>query len=160
MGGGIVMTPLQLGALVSAIANGGTLYYLQHPTSPEEVVNFRPVVKRQLEIGRLIDQISGGMAGAVNYGTARRVRYTFTQEEVLGKMGTCSRAGTRSGWFGSYAKTSEGRIVVVVFLQGGRPTFGPKAAEVAGRMYLRLYNHQYFQAKTKPLAATSIPVTK
>ena len=29
------MTPLQLGAMVSAIANGGTLYYLQHPTSPE-----------------------------------------------------------------------------------------------------------------------------
>ena len=30
-GEGISMTPLQLGALVSAIANGGTLYYLQHP---------------------------------------------------------------------------------------------------------------------------------
>jgi penicillin-binding protein 2 len=33
-GEGISMTPLQLGALVTAIANGGTLYYLQHPTSP------------------------------------------------------------------------------------------------------------------------------
>ena len=31
-GESISMTPLQLGALVSAIANGGTLYYLQHPT--------------------------------------------------------------------------------------------------------------------------------
>ena len=30
-GEGISMTPLQLGAMVSAIANGGTLYYLQHP---------------------------------------------------------------------------------------------------------------------------------
>src|SRR5262245_1304267 len=30
-GEGISLTPLQLGALVSAIANGGTLYYLQHP---------------------------------------------------------------------------------------------------------------------------------
>jgi cell division protein FtsI/penicillin-binding protein 2 len=163
-GEGISMTPLQLGALVSAIANGGTLYYLQHPTTPEDAVNFRPVVKRQLELGRLIDQISDGMAGAVNYGTARRVRYSFTQEEVLGKTGTCSRAGTRFGWFGSYANTSVGRIVVVVFLQGGSPTFGPKAAEVAGRMYRRLYNHQYFQTKTTPLAisasADSRPATK
>jgi cell division protein FtsI/penicillin-binding protein 2 len=163
-GEGISMTPLQLGALVSAIADGGTLFYLQHPTSPEEVVNFRPVVKRQLGIGRLIDQLSDGMAGAVNYGTARRVHYTFTQEEILGKTGTCSRAGTRFGWFGSYANTSVGRIVVVVFLQGGRPTFGPKAAEVAGRMYRRLYNHQYFQAKTTPVAlsaaATPIPAAK
>jgi hypothetical protein len=54
--------------------------------------------------------------------------------------------------------------VVVVFLQGGRPTFGPKAAEVAGRMYRRLYNHQYFQAKTTPVAlsaaATPIPAAK
>ena len=40
------MTPLQLGALVSAIANGGTLYYLQHPTTPEEVAAFEPKVKR------------------------------------------------------------------------------------------------------------------
>src|ERR1039458_1348914 len=29
-GEGVSMTPLQLGAMVSAIANGGTLYYLQH----------------------------------------------------------------------------------------------------------------------------------
>src|SRR5579885_3264108 len=41
-GEGISMTPLQLGAMVSAIANGGTLYYLQHPTSPEEVASFQP----------------------------------------------------------------------------------------------------------------------
>ena len=31
-GEGISMTPLQLGAMVAAISNGGTLYYLQHPT--------------------------------------------------------------------------------------------------------------------------------
>ena len=34
-GEGISMTPLQLGALVTAISNGGTLYYLQHPTGPD-----------------------------------------------------------------------------------------------------------------------------
>src|SRR5437879_8609919 len=38
-GEGITMTPLQLGAMVSAIANGGTLYYLQHLTTPEEIAN-------------------------------------------------------------------------------------------------------------------------
>ena len=41
-GEGISMTPLATGALVSAVANGGTLYYLQHPTTPEEAVNFQP----------------------------------------------------------------------------------------------------------------------
>ena len=143
-GEGISMTPLQLGALVSAIANGGTLYYLQHPASADEAANFQPRVKRRLDIGPLIPEISDGMAGAVEYGTARSVRMSFNEESILGKTGTCSRAGTRFGWFASYANTSAGRIVVVVFLQGGRPTFGPKAAEIAGRMYRNLYDHSFF----------------
>jgi penicillin-binding protein 2 len=143
-GEGISMTPLQLGAMVSAIANGGTLYYLQHPTTPEEVANFQPKVKRQLDIAPLIPEISDGMAGAVLYGTARSVRLNFNEEEILGKTGTCSHEGTRFGWFASYANTSVGRIVVVVFLEGGRPTFGPKAAEIAGRMYRNMYDHNFF----------------
>jgi penicillin-binding protein 2 len=145
-GEGISMTPLQLGALVSAIANGGTLYYLQHPTTPEEIANFEPRVKRQLEIAPLIPEISDGMAGAVEYGTARSLRLNFNEEEILGKTGTCSHAGTRFGWFASYANTSAGRVVVVIFLEGGRPTFGPKAAEIAGRMYRNLYDHNFFIA--------------
>jgi hypothetical protein len=36
--------------------------------------------------------------------------------------------------------------VTVVFLQGGHPTFGPKAAEIAGRMYRNLYDHKFFVA--------------
>jgi cell division protein FtsI/penicillin-binding protein 2 len=87
------------------------------------------------------------MAGAVEFGTARRLLLNFNEEEVLGKTGTCSRAGTRFGWFASYANTNFGRIVVVVFLEGGRPTFGPKAAEIAGRMYHNLYSHDFFLAK-------------
>lgn len=145
-GEGISMTPLQLGAMVSAIANGGTLYYLQHPASPEEIASFQPRIKRQLDIALLIPEISGGMAGAVQYGTARRLGLNFNEEEILGKTGTCSHAGTRFGWFASYANTTSGRIVVVVFLEGGRPTFGPKAAEIAGVMYRNLYDHDFFIA--------------
>jgi penicillin-binding protein 2 len=143
-GEGVTMTPLQLGALVSAIANGGTLYYLQHPTTAEEVASFQPRVKRQLDIAPIIPELSDGMAGAVQYGTARSLRLNFNEEEILGKTGTCSHEGTRYGWFASYANTSAGRVVVVVFLQGGRPTFGPKAAEIAGRMYRNMYDHNFF----------------
>jgi penicillin-binding protein 2 len=146
-GEGISMTPLQLGSLVTAIANGGTMYYLQHPTTAAEVANFQPIVKRHLDIAGLIPEISDGMAGAVNYGTARRLLANFNEEEILGKTGTCSHAGTRFGWFASYANTSYGRVVIVVFLEGGRPTFGPKAAEIAGRMYRSLYDHDFFAEK-------------
>jgi penicillin-binding protein 2 len=150
-GEGISMTPLQLGALVSAIANGGTLYYLQHPTTADQVADFQPRVKRHLDIGPVIPEISDGMAGAVKYGTARSVRLNFNEESILGKTGTCSRAGTRFGWFASYANTSYGRIVTVVFLQGGRPTYGPKAAEVAGRIYRNLYDHSFFALRPLPI---------
>jgi penicillin-binding protein 2 len=155
-GEGVSMTPLQLGAMVAAIANGGTLYYLQHPTTPDEVVSFQPRIKRQLDIAPLIPEISDGMAGAVQYGTARRLGLNFNEEEILGKTGTCSHEGTRFGWFASYANTSSGRIVVVVFLQGGRPTFGPKAAEIAGLMYRNLYDHNFFIAGTSKLADTPV----
>ena len=152
-GESISLTPLQLGALMASIANGGTLYYLQHPTTPEQVANFTPKVKRRLDIGPLIPEISEGMSGAVEYGTARLLRTNFIEEPVLGKTGTCSKSGTRFGWFGSYADTQYGRIVTVVFLEGGRPTFGPKAAELAGRMYRNLYDHDYFAYKPIPATA-------
>jgi penicillin-binding protein 2 len=146
-GESISLTPLQLAALMSSIANGGTLYYLQHPNTAEQVANFTPKVKRKLDIGPLIPEISDGMAGAVQYGTARLLKSNFMEEPVLGKTGTCSKDGTRFGWFGSFANTKYGRIVTVVFLEGGRPTFGPKAAELAGVMYRNLYDHDFFTVK-------------
>jgi cell division protein FtsI/penicillin-binding protein 2 len=146
-GDSISMTPLQLGALVSAMANGGTLYYLQHPTTPEEILNFQPKVKRTLDIRRWLPEMAAGMAGAVEYGTARGLRLNFSEEQILGKTGTCSKSGTRFGWFASYANTNYGHIVTVVFLEGGRMTYGPKAAEIAGRMYRGLYDHSFFAEK-------------
>jgi len=151
-GESISVTPLQLGALVSAIANGGTLYYLQHPLTTDEVLDFQPKIKRQLDIGPLIPDISEGMMGAVEYGTARSVRDSFFQEQILGKTGTCSKDGTRFGWFASYANTQYGRIVAVVFLRGGRPTYGPKAAEISGKFYRNLYDHNFFN---QPATAAS-----
>jgi penicillin-binding protein 2 len=146
-GESVSMTPLQLGALVSAIANGGTLYYLQHPENSEDVAAFEPKVKRALSIAPLIPEISVGMQGAVQYGTARSLRANFSEFPVMGKTGTCSNNGTRFGWFGSYADTPNGRIVTVFFLEGGRPTFGPKAAELTGAFYRALWDKSYFIQK-------------
>ncbi len=78
-GESISMTPLQLGAMVSAIANGGTLYYLQHPQTPEEVANFTPKVKRMLDIAPLIPEMHDGMEGAVQlWDGAKFARRTST----------------------------------------------------------------------------------
>jgi len=146
-GEGISMTPLQLGALVAAVANGGTLYYLQHPTTPEQVLDFQPRIKRTLDIAPILPEIQDGMQAVVQYGTARSLRTNFNEFPVLGKTGTCSDDGTRFGWFASYADTQYGRIVAVFFLEGGRPTFGPKAAELTGIFYRDLWDSSYFAAK-------------
>ncbi len=146
-GESVSMTPLQLGALVAAIANGGTLYYLQHPTTDADIAAFQPKVKRILGIAPLIPEMTDGMRGVTQYGTARSLRANFTAFPVMGKTGTCSNNGTRFGWFASYAETPAGRIVTVIFLEGGRPTFGPKAAELTGQFYRAMYEHNYFQPK-------------
>jgi cell division protein FtsI/penicillin-binding protein 2 len=157
-GESVSMTPLQLGAIVSAIANGGTLYYLQHPQTPEEIAAFEPKVKRTLEISELIPEMEDGMRGATTYGTARSLRAGFKEFPVMGKTGTCSNNGTRFGWFGSYADTPAGRIVTVIFLEGGRPTFGPKAAELTGQFYRALWEKSYFQPKTVATTAADTPI--
>ncbi len=158
-GESISMTPLQLGAIVSAIANGGTLYYLQHPETQEAAKNFTPKVKRILDIAPVLPEMVPGMQGAVaaSYGTARSLKANFNAFPVLGKTGTCSNNGTRFGWFGSYADTPTGRIVTVIFLEGGRPTFGPKAAELTGQFYRAMYEKSYFQPKGVPLKPLAAP---
>ncbi len=160
-GESISMTPLQLGALVSAIANGGTLYYLQHPTTPEEIASFEPKVKRQLDIQDVIPEILPGMRGAVDFynGTARSLHENFQQFPVFGKTGTCSNNGTRYGWFVSYGQAPTGPIVTVIFLEGGRPTFGPKAAELTGEFYRAMYERNYFAPKPEQSTQSAMAAT-
>jgi membrane carboxypeptidase/penicillin-binding protein len=157
-GQGVSMTPLQLGAYVAAIANGGTLYYLQHPTTPEGIVAFQPKVKRTLDIARYVPDLEDGMAGAVEYGTARRLRANFHELPIFGKTGTCSDKGTRFGWFVAYSDSPQGSLVTVFFLEGGRPTFGPRAAELTGEFYKNLWDRNWFAAKGLQDAA-SLPPT-
>jgi penicillin-binding protein 2 len=158
-GQGVSMTPLQLGAYVAALANGGTLYYLQHPTTPAEVAGFQPRIKRTLDIAKYVPELQDGMAGAVQYGTARRLRASFTELPVFGKTGTCSNEGTRFGWFASFSQSPQGSLVTVFFLEGGRPTFGPRAAELTGVFYRDLWDHNYFTNKPVQATATAMPVS-
>jgi cell division protein FtsI/penicillin-binding protein 2 len=137
----IEQTPLQLAALMSAIANGGTLYYLQYPRTVEEAKNFVPHVKRKLDIGNLIPVIEPGMRGAVEFGTAHRAR---DDGDIAGKTGTCSENHTHLGWFGSFNETGKRKLVVVVLLTGGKPAIGPLAAGIAGDVYKRLTDANYF----------------
>ncbi|HVA95886.1 MAG TPA: penicillin-binding transpeptidase domain-containing protein [Candidatus Dormibacteraeota bacterium] len=143
-GQGIQMTPLQLGAMASTIANGGTLYYLQYPQSAEAQENFVPRVKRKLNIESLLPEVRDGMLAAVLYGTAR-LSYISDDEQAAGKTGSCSEDGSRLGWFVSYADQTHPKIVLVVLMRGhSHAVMGPMAAGIAGHIYRRLNDENYF----------------
>ncbi len=156
-GEGIKLTPLQLTALLSAIANGGTLHYLQYPKNQAEIQNFVPKIKRQLGIGDVVPDLKVGMQGAVAFGTARRAG--FDQSELIfGKTGTCTDRATPThlGWFGSFMEVGNRKLAVVVLLTGGRPVNGPVASGVAGSVYRNL-NAQHYLSGSALTPATLLP---
>lgn len=153
-GDGITITPLEMAGLMGAVANGGTLYYLQYPKSREQAVAMTPQVKRRLDIDYLIPEIKPGMMGAVEYGTARRIGFD-PNEPIYGKTGTCTdtRTPTHLGWFGSFTEVGDQHLVVVVLLTGGSAVSGPTAAGVAGNVYKNLTADNYFAKRPSVIAS-------
>lgn len=145
-GDGIRLTPLELTSIVSSIANGGTMYYLQYPKTADEAAKFVPRVKRELDIANFVPEVKTGMMGAVEYGTARRANIGNT-ESIYGKTGTCTdtaQPGVHLGWFGSFAEVDNKRVAVVVLLTGGRGVAGPIASGIAGNVYQNLAAQHFF----------------
>jgi len=152
-GEGIQLTPLQLAAIGTAVANGGTVYYLQYPRTDVERQNFVPRVKRKLSIEAYLPDLREGMLAAVLYGTGRSA-FDPDGEQTLGKTGTCSDQGSRLGWFVSYADQLRPRLVVAVLIRGrNRIVNGNTAADVAGRVFTRLREANYFAQSARGPAA-------
>ncbi|MCW5964315.1 MAG: penicillin-binding protein [Bryobacterales bacterium] len=146
-GEGIQLTALQLSALVSALANGGTLHYLQYPQNQEDVAGFVPRIKRYLDVEPFLDDLKRGMNGAVSFGTARRAAFE-TEASMYGKTGTCTDypQKTHMGWFGSYIKKGDTMLSVVVMLTGAGGVSGPVASGIAGSLYSKLDTAGYFES--------------
>ena len=140
-GMGMEVTPLQMAAVISAVANGGTLYELQYPRTADELSEFEPKVRRQLsDLVQYLPQVKAGLEAAVLYGTGHSAYYPEVQ--IYGKTGTCSEDGARLGWFVSFAQEQQPKYVAVVLLRGGRMMFGPHAAEIAGRFYREVLRNE------------------
>ena len=148
---GFSVTPLQLGTLVSAMANGGRLLTPQIPRSAKEAAKMNVKVRRVLDITNDVWQrMVPGMVGAVNYGSGRKA-YDPSQT-VAGKTGTCIGDNGWVGLFTSYAPLANPRLAVVVIAEGtdARRHF---PAAVAGEIYRGL-NHRFGTAINLQIAST------
>lgn len=148
---GFEVTPLQLGTMVSAMANGGRLLVPQIPRSAKEANKMGVKVRRVLDVSNdVFQRMVPGMVGAVNYGSGRRA-YDPTQT-VAGKTGTCIGQDGWVGLFTSYAPLANPRLAVVVIAQGtdARRHF---PAAVAGEIYRQL-NHRFGTAINLQVAST------
>jgi beta-lactamase class D len=152
-GEGITLTPLEYAALIGAVANGGTLYYLQYPKTDQEGQTLVPRVKRRLDIDNLVSEIKPGMMGAVEYGTARRAGFD-PNVPIYGKTGTCTDhwSPTHLGWFGSFVDAGKNKYVVVVLLTGGKLVSGPAASGVAGNVYKTLSASNFYNRQPQEIS--------
>lgn len=135
---GFEVTALQLGTLVSAMANGGKLMVPQVVESHESA-KFKPKVRRKLDIdGSVLQRMVPGMIGSVNYGSGRKAYDPL--QTVAGKTGTCNGGnGSWVGLFTSYAPLANPRLAVVVITRG-TDAHRHLPAAVAGQIYRDLHN--------------------
>ncbi|MBC8030557.1 MAG: hypothetical protein H7Z16_10640 [Pyrinomonadaceae bacterium] len=127
------VTALQLGTMVSAMANGGKLLVPYVARTAKEKAQSKTKLRRQLDVSpenwrRMVP----GMVGAVNYGSGKKAYDPL--QTVAGKTGTCIGQGAWVGLFTSYAPLANPRLAVVVITRGpdARSHF---PAAVAGRIY-------------------------
>jgi penicillin-binding protein 2 len=136
---GFEVTALQLGNLVSAMANGGKLLVPQIPNAQDAAGKFKTRVRRKLDIdGNVLQRMIPGMIGSVNYGSGRKAYDPL--QTVAGKTGTCNGGGgSWVGLFTSYAPLANPRLAVVVITRGTDAHHHLPAA-VAGRIYRDLHD--------------------
>jgi len=142
-GQGVAVTPLQLGAFVAAIANGGTLYYLQHPSTAEDVAQFQPGSNAR----------STSAATFPTLKTAWPVRWNMEPRAACAQLPRAADLWQdwdllrqwHSLWLvRCLLRVAAGRPGDGLLLEGGRATFGPRAAELTGAFYADLWDHDYF----------------
>ena len=130
------VTPLQLGVMVSTIANGGNLIVPQIPRSNVKKTSFQGFMRRKVNLPmNNLQGVIPGMIGAAEYGTARRgVDSSF---RIAGKTGSCIAHGSWVGLFASVAPIENPQYAVVVITRGQNER-GKYAAAVAGQIYQAL----------------------
>lgn len=123
--GDLLVTPLQVAAMTSAIANGGTLYQphmvqkVTDPVTKEGTVKDAVVLEDSIVSRFHIQTVRLGMKDCVDYGSCRRLAsLPFT---VAGKTGTAqwNRNKDDHAWFTSFAPFDNPEVVLTILVEEG-----------------------------------------
>lgn len=123
--GGLLVTPIQIAAMTSAVANGGTLYKPQvalafiDPITKKSTPIAPEITKSNLVDDNILQTIRLGMRDCVIYGSCRRL--ADLQVMTAGKTGTAqwNKNKPNHAWFTSFAPFDKPEIVVTVLVEEG-----------------------------------------
>jgi penicillin-binding protein 2 len=165
--GETTVTPLQVAVMMSAIANGGNVYWPRVVTriEPQALLSFEPPIV--FPSGRLRDTlrvseknlkvIHAAMLADVEdaEGTGRRAAVSGMR--ICAKTGTAqkTRGRTQIGktvWFASFAPFENPRYAVVAMVDDDTGSGGDTCAPIAHVVYLALQKRE----QTRPAAAESL----
>lgn len=135
--GDILVTPLQMAAAISAIANGGIFYQPRLVDKSVDAV----IVKDNFIQSENIATVQKGMRQAVITGSAAALG--SLPVEVAGKTGTAQfgTEGKTHSWFVGYAPYDNPQIVIAIVIEGGGE--GHKAAVPVAKEVLEWYFNRY-----------------
>ena len=141
------VTPLQLVAAVSAIANGGTLWQphiVSDVTNGDQtILRNEPHVLREGFIAKDILQIvKEGMRQTVTDGTATSLQSITVP--VAGKTGTAQfgSEGRTHSWFVSFAPYENPEIAMVVLVEGQTDEISSSTVPVTKEVYEWYFNRE------------------
>jgi penicillin-binding protein 2 len=144
--GALLVTPMQVARLMSAVANGGTLFkprLVQRVEAADGRLLFADsaLVNGAVDLSPMVWAfLKMSLLGVVNEGTGYAARIPGL--DIAGKTGTAqiitnskAEKGQDHAWFASFAPVGESRYVVVVMVERGG-----KGGQVAAPIAKQIYN--------------------
>ncbi|MGB4830839.1 MAG: penicillin-binding protein 2 [Chitinophagales bacterium] len=147
----LIITPLQSANSMAIIANGGfffTPHVLKYAEDADTILN---KFKTRRETGipdSIFPFVQHGMAGAVNFGTAKIANVDSIQ--VCGKTGTAENPhGKDHSWFSCFAPEKNPKIAVAIIIENGG--WGASYAAPIASLVVEKYVNRTISEKRKPL---------
>ena len=144
--GDILVTPLQMATLYSAIANGGRLVKPHVGLRAEDQVTGKLIADLQPDGGMQLPvssdnlrAIQEGLAGATAPGTTVGDTFVGFKTPVSGKTGTAQVAGKADyAWYAAYAPSNNPQYVIIIMIEqggGGGSVAAPTARHLLDALF-------------------------